>query len=244
MDSACRTATEGSSALTRPRRKEVDIGGISGQVRGGDRLRPRAIFLDRDGVLNVKAPEGRYITGWGQFELLAGVDAALRELRRRDPEARLIVVTNQRGVARGLIDQASLDDLHARMRAQLEAAGIEIDAIYVCPHDGDACDCRKPAPGLLRQAAADFPEIDAAGSALVGDSLADLEAAHRFGCAAYLVGPTDRRRVVMAGAATRGIPVDGEGVSLQALLRSYSTLGGGEAARPSDAAPDRESTRR
>lgn len=183
-----------------------------------------AIFLDRDGVLNVKAPEGRYITGWGQFELLPGVDAALRELRRRDPGARLIVVTNQRGVARGLIEAASLEDLHERMRAELKQAGVELDGIYVCPHEADSCDCRKPEPGLLRQALVDFPEIEPERSALIGDSLADVEAAHRFGCAAYLVGPPDRRRVVMAGAASRGVPVTGEAASLSALLRAYPTL--------------------
>lgn len=180
-----------------------------------------AVFLDRDGVLNVKAPEGRYITGWGQFELLPGVDAALRELRRRDPGAKLLVVTNQRGVARKLIDPASLEDLHQRMRAELSRAGVELDGIYVCPHDADSCDCRKPEPGLLRQAQVDFPEIEPERSVLIGDSLADLEAAQRFGCAAYLVGPTDRRRVVMAGAASRGVPVAGEAASLGALLRDY-----------------------
>ncbi|MDQ3553686.1 MAG: HAD family hydrolase, partial [Chloroflexota bacterium] len=160
-----------------------------------------ALFLDRDGALNVKAPEGRYITGWGQFELLPGVDAALRELRRRDPGRRIIVITNQRGVARGLIDAASLADLHERMRVELRGAGVELDGIYVCPHEADSCDCRKPKPGLLHQALADFPEIEPERSALIGDSLADLEMAQRFGCAAYLVGPADRRRVVVAGAA-------------------------------------------
>ncbi|MDQ3492123.1 MAG: HAD family hydrolase [Chloroflexota bacterium] len=184
-----------------------------------------AVFLDRDGSLNVKAPEGRYITGWGQFELLPGVDAALRELRRRDPGARIVVTTNQRGVARGLIDRASLDDLHARMLADLKRAGVELDGVYVCPHDADACGCRKPEPGLLRQAVADFPEIEPERSALIGDSLADLEAAQRFGCAAYLVGPPDRRRVVMAGAASRGVPVAGEAASLAALLRAYPITG-------------------
>ncbi len=180
-----------------------------------------AIFLDRDGVLNVKAPEGRHITGWGQFELLPGVDAALRELRRRDPEVRLIVVTNQRGVARGLIEAASLEDLHRRMRVELSQAGVEIDGVYVCPHEGEPCECRKPEPGLLRQAVADFPDIEPERSILIGDSLADLEAAQRFGIAGYLVGSPDRRRVVMAGAASRGVPVAGEAASLSALLRAY-----------------------
>jgi len=180
-----------------------------------------AVFLDRDGVLNVKAPEGRYIAGWGQFELLPGVAAALRELRRRDSQARLFVITNQRGVARGLIDAASLEDLHRRMRAELSRADVELDGIYVCPHEANSCDCRKPEPGLLRQALADFPEVEPQRSVLIGESLADLELAQRFGCAAYLVGPPDRRRVVIAGAVSRRVPVAGEGASLAALLRAY-----------------------
>ena len=186
-----------------------------------------AIFLDRDGVLNVKAPEGRYITGWGQFELLPGVAAALRELRRRDPDARLIVVTNQRGVARGLINATSLEDIHRRMSVELSKVGVALDGIYVCPHEAESCDCRKPEPGLLRQALADFPEIEPERSALIGDSLADLEAAQRFTCAAYLIGPPDRRRVVMAGAASRGVPVAGEAASLSALLRAYPIAANG-----------------
>lgn len=180
-----------------------------------------AVFIDRDGALNIKAPEGRYITGWGQFELMPGVDAALRELRRRDLDCRIIVITNQRGVARGLIDAASLEDLHARMRVELRGAGVEIDGIYVCPHEAASCDCRKPEPGLLHRALSDFPDIEPDRSALIGDSLADLEMAQRFGCSAYLVGPPARRRVVMAGAASRGVPVAGEAASLAALLRAY-----------------------
>lgn len=184
-----------------------------------------AVFLDRDAVLNVKPLEGRYITGWGEFELLPGVDAALRELVRRDPKVLLIVVTNQPGVARGVIGMSSLDDMHHRMRAALSDAGVALSGIYVCPHEAETCDCRKPEPGLLFQAVADFPEIQAGDSVLIGDSLADLEAAKRFACAGYLVGPTDRRRVVMAGAATRGIPVAGEAASLQALTRAYPIVG-------------------
>jgi histidinol-phosphate phosphatase family protein len=184
-----------------------------------------AIFLDRDGVLTVKVPQGRYITGWGEFHLLPGVDAALRELRRRDPEVLLIVVTNQRGIARGMVNAGALRDMHLRMRRELSAAGVEIDAVYVCPHEMGTCECRKPEPGLLRQAVADFPHIDASVSAMVGDSLADLVAAQRFGSSAYLVGPIDRRQVVMAGAAARGIMVAGEAASLSALVRAYSIVG-------------------
>jgi len=185
-----------------------------------------AVFLDRDGVLNAKAPDGRYVTGWGGFRMLPGVDAALRELRRRAPGVRLIVLTNQRGVALGEVGEAALADIHARMARVLSDAGAALDGIYVCPHAERACDCRKPATGLFRQARADFPDIEPPRSAMIGDSLDDLEAGHRAGCAVYLVGELPRRRVVVAGAAVRHIPIAGEASSLEALVRTYAVVEG------------------
>lgn len=188
-----------------------------------------AVFLDRDGVLNAKAPEGRYVTGWADFRMLPGVDTALRQLRRRDPGVRLIVVTNQRGVALGEVSEAALEDLHQRMRQALEIAGVPLDGIYACPHEKDACTCRKPGVGLLEQARADMPDIEPELSAMVGDSLADLEAGHAFGCRVFLVGDQARRRVVLARATGRGIPVAGDALSLPALVRDHLIVSkGGE----------------
>jgi D-glycero-D-manno-heptose 1,7-bisphosphate phosphatase len=139
--------------------------------------RRRAAFLDRDGVLNYKHPDLYYVLTPDQFQLLPGAVAGLKLLAARG--YRLIVVTNQRAVARGQLSAEGLAGLHARMERELAAAGVVLDAIYVCPHDTDECDCRKPAPGLLLRALRDFPDVVPRESVLFGDSASDLEAARR-----------------------------------------------------------------
>ena len=140
----------------------------------------RAIFLDRDGVINKKAPEGDYVTRWEDFEFLPGIAEAIAEINRA--RIRVIVVTNQRCVAKGLVTSADLEALHRRMREVLAEHGAMIDAIYYCPHDVDPrCRCRKPSPGLLFDAARDF-EIELAGSWMVGDSELDVTAGKNAGC--------------------------------------------------------------
>jgi D-glycero-D-manno-heptose 1,7-bisphosphate phosphatase len=112
-----------------------------------------AVFLDRDGVINRKAPEGQYVTSWDEFEFLPGALEGLRLLGESD--LILAVVTNQRGIARGMLTSGDLDDIHRRMRAAIEAAGGRLNAIYHCPHDV-GCRCRKPDVGMFEEAAADF----------------------------------------------------------------------------------------
>lgn len=93
----------------------------------------------------------------------------------------VFVVTNQSGVARGYYDEASIRTLHDWVQAQLAEVGAHVDAFYYCPHGPDSeCDCRKPRPGMLRQAMADFP-VDPARSVLVGDKSSDVEAAEAAG---------------------------------------------------------------
>lgn len=132
-----------------------------------------ALFLDRDGVLNVNRPD--HVKGWEEFEFLPGVLVALRSLARLPVP--IIVVTNQAIVNRGRITAAKLADIHALMLAAVAAAGGRIDAIYACPHRPDeGCDCRKPRPGMLLQAAREW-SLDLPRSVFVGDALTDLEAA-------------------------------------------------------------------
>jgi D-glycero-D-manno-heptose 1,7-bisphosphate phosphatase len=185
---------------------------------------PGALFLDRDGVLNVKAPEGAYVADHAGFRLLPGVPEALATLRATLPGLRIVVVTNQRGIARGLVRAVTVDAIHGTMRAQLAATGGDVDAVMVCPHDLDACDCRKPRPGLLRQALARFPDIDLAASAMVGDSLADLEAGCSVGAHAYLVGEPERRARVRQAALERGVAIAAEADSLPQLLAAGALL--------------------
>lgn len=149
--------------------------------RAGNHL--SAVFLDRDGVVNRKAPEGEYVTSWAEFEFLPGALDGLRLLARTG--APLVVVTNQRGIARGRMTEADLADIHRRMTAEVTAAGGRIDAVYFCPHEG-GCDCRKPGTALFERAARDLG-IDLSASAVVGDRASDMQAAATIGALRVLV---------------------------------------------------------
>jgi D-glycero-D-manno-heptose 1,7-bisphosphate phosphatase len=149
-------------------------------------LRPAA-FLDRDGTINVKAPEGDYITGPEQLRLLPAAATAIRRLNDRG--ARVIVVTNQRGIALGRMSDEDLADVHDHLQGLLaEDAGAHIDAFFACPHDRGQCQCRKPEPGLLRDAIRTFPDIDVDHSVLIGDAPTDVAAAARVGLPAVQIG--------------------------------------------------------
>ena len=140
----------------------------------------KAAFLDRDGVLNRKAPEGKYVTRWEEMEFLPGAADAIRLLNQAG--FFVVVVSNQRCVAKGLITTAELEALHARMQREYAASGARIDAIYYCPHDYESrCECRKPMPGMLLEAARAH-DIDLAASWMIGDSAHDVEAGRRAGC--------------------------------------------------------------
>lgn len=147
----------------------------------------RAVFLDRDGVLN---EECGFVTRVEDFVVRPGVADALADLGHRG-FAR-VVVTNQSGVARGLIPLSELEAMHEKLRDETQGG---IDAVYFCPHhpeegdDPQSCDCRKPEPGMLLRAAAEhglaLPE-----SWLVGDAPRDIDAGQRAGCRTICVlGP-------------------------------------------------------
>jgi len=140
----------------------------------------RAAFLDRDGVINRRAPKGEYVTRWEDVRILPGVAAAIAQLNLAD--FRVIVVTNQRCVAKGLLTTAHLESMHQRMRDALAADGATLDGIYYCPHETQpACSCRKPAPGMLL-AAARRHELNLPESWMIGDSDIDVAAGRSAGC--------------------------------------------------------------
>jgi D-glycero-D-manno-heptose 1,7-bisphosphate phosphatase len=144
-----------------------------------------AAFVDRDGVIN---EERDYVWRLQDFHLLPGAVAGLRRLQAAGYA--LVVVTNQAGIGRGLYTEADFQALSAHMRNHLAAEGVVLDGIYHCPHhptagQGDyrrACDCRKPRPGMLLQAAAELG-LDPARSVLVGDKLSDIQAGRAAGLA-------------------------------------------------------------
>jgi D-glycero-D-manno-heptose 1,7-bisphosphate phosphatase len=176
-----------------------------------------AIFLDRDGVINRKPADGDYIREWAQFDFLPGAIEALRRLAAhgRGP---LVVVSNQRGVARGLMTRSAVDDIHRRMSEALSAHGVTLAGIYVCPHEIGVCACRKPGVGLFLEAVRDDPTIELRRSAVVGDSLSDLEAGSRIGADVFAVSPDPARLVQIA--AGEGIEVAGAAPSLLTLVTS------------------------
>lgn len=149
----------------------------------------KAIFLDKDGTLVRDVP---FNDDPRKVALLPGVGAGLRALA--DAGYRLIVVTNQSGLARGLMTEPGVRAMMRRMAELLEAEGVSLDGIYLCPHHPLGvvprlrieCECRKPRPGLLWRAAAEH-RIDIAESWLVGDILDDIEAGNRAGCRSVLV---------------------------------------------------------
>jgi histidinol-phosphate phosphatase family protein len=152
----------------------------------------KAAFLDRDGVINRNAPEGDYILRWEDVELLPGAVEGISKLRHAG--FAVIVVTNQRCVAKGLITVPELEKLHRRLADALASAGSPIDAIYYCPHELDeSCECRKPSPGMLHQAA-QSRGINLARSWMIGDSDIDVEAGKRARCKTARVVPAAENR--------------------------------------------------
>ncbi len=126
-----------------------------------------AVFLDRDGVINQDDPN--YIKSWSEFHFLPKVKSAIRQLNNSGYY--VVVITNQGGVAKGLYTEETVKEINRKMQAELELAGAHIDAVYFCPHTKEqACNCRKPNPGMIDRAVKEF-NIDLAGSWIVGDSL-------------------------------------------------------------------------
>ena len=147
----------------------------------------RAAFLDRDGVINRKAIGDEYVTRWEDLHLLPGAVRAISLLNQFG--YLVIVVTNQRCVAKGLLSRGELEHIHARMCEEVAATGGRIDHVYYCPHEKEPpCECRKPSPGMLLVAAREHG-IDLEPSWMIGDSEDDVEAGRIAGCrTARIVG--------------------------------------------------------
>jgi len=142
-----------------------------------------AIFLDRDGVINENRAD--HVKSWDEFEFIPGALDSIRRLT--ETGLPIFVVTNQAAISRGLMSPATLDDIHNRMNETIRAAGGRITQVYHCPHDShEECDCRKPASGMLLQAAKEF-SIDLNKSFLVGDAWTDVAAGVGVGARSILL---------------------------------------------------------
>jgi D-glycero-D-manno-heptose 1,7-bisphosphate phosphatase len=143
------------------------------------------ILLDRDGVLNKKAPKADYIKNRDEWEWIEGSKEAICLLKKNN--YKIILISNQAGIARGKMTVKDLEDIHERMKNDLRECGGGIDAIYYCPHGwDDNCECRKPKPGMIFQAQRDF-NIDLSRTYFIGDDERDKEAGDRAGCKTILV---------------------------------------------------------
>jgi histidinol-phosphate phosphatase family protein len=142
-----------------------------------------AVFLDRDGTI---VADKHFLFEPDDLELLPNAVEGLRALRRLG--ARLVVVTNQSGVGRGYFDEAAVERVNRRLLQLLADHGVELDGIFVCPHAPDeGCDCRKPAPGLFRRAAAELG-VDLTRSFVIGDRDVDVRAGRGIGATSILIG--------------------------------------------------------
>jgi histidinol-phosphate phosphatase family protein len=140
------------------------------------------VIIDRDGVINRNLDQG--VRSWDDFEFLPGALEGLATLKRQGH--RVVVVTNQANLARGLLTPAQLENIHRRMLEAVADADAAIEAIYVCQHHpNDGCECRKPAPGLLLRASQELG-FDLANSYLIGDHHSDVDAAQAAGAKAVL----------------------------------------------------------
>ena len=152
----------------------------------------RAAFLDRDGVINRKPPEGEYVRAWAEFELLKGTAPAIRLLKEMG--FLVLVVTNQRGVGKCVTRLDDLHTIHKNMIAEIEEAGGRIDSIYYCPDVDDTSPNRKPNPGMGLQAIKDLPDIDVNKTIMIGNTLSDMQFGRNLGVQTIFL-PTTRPEV-------------------------------------------------
>ena len=136
------------------------------------------LFLDRDGVIN-QENVGDYVTHWGEFRFYEGVQEAIRKFT--SIFKRIIIVTNQRGVSKGLMNEGDLRDIHLNMLGAIEAHGGKIDRIYYCTDLNEDSVNRKPNPGMGKKAKEDFPEIDFSKTIMVGNTMADMQFGRNLG---------------------------------------------------------------
>jgi D-glycero-D-manno-heptose 1,7-bisphosphate phosphatase len=163
----------------------------------------KLIILDRDGVINQDSDA--FIKSPDEWQAIPGALEAIARLNQNG--YRVVVASNQSGVARALFDMSMLNAIHQKMHAQAQAVGATIDAIFFCPHAAiDSCDCRKPKPGMLHEIAQRL-KVNLKGVPTVGDSLRDLQAGYVAGCAPYLVLTGKGGQTLAAGGLPPGSQV-------------------------------------
>lgn len=163
----------------------------------------KLIILDRDGVINIGSAQ--FIKSPDEWKPIPGSLEAIARLTREG--WRVVVATNQSGLARGLFEMATLNAIHAKMHKAVAQAGGRIEAVFYCPHSAEMdCDCRKPKTGLFNEIAARYG-MDLLGVPAIGDSLRDLEAAASVGAQPLLVRTGKGEKTLVAGGLPTNTPV-------------------------------------
>jgi len=148
------------------------------------------LFLDRDGVINKKR-DNDYVKNWAEFSFIEGSLKAICDLS--NVFGKIIIVTNQRGVGRGIMREEDLIDIHEKMNFEVSLNQGKIDKIYFCTDVSEFAVCRKPNPGMGIQAALDFPDIDFKKSVIVGDSISDLMFGQKLGMKKVYIGKRNEK---------------------------------------------------
>lgn len=176
----------------------------------------KTLFLDRDGVINRRTP-GDYVRRWDEFSFLPGVLESLPVLAAYFE--RIVVVTNQAGVKKGLMSANEVNHIHETMLRVVQRHGGRIDRVYFCPdYPTETAPCRKPNPGMAYQAKQDYPEIDFATSVIVGDSPSDMEFGKRLGMyTAFIDNPEDPEQAHLPEGYEVGMVVE----SLAAFTQGF-----------------------
>lgn len=147
----------------------------------------RTLFIDRDGIVNKKAPPHEYITSWNEFSFIPEIFDILRYYK--DSGFEFIIVTNQQCIGKGILSRNGLEKIHKLMLEEFKSHKIHIKNIYYCPHlASDNCNCRKPKTGMLENAVEDFPGINIDNSYIIGDSESDIIAGQDFGLKTIYIG--------------------------------------------------------
>lgn len=177
----------------------------------------KLIILDRDGVINFDSDQ--FIKSPDEWKPIPGSLEAIARLTREG--WRVVVATNQSGLARGLFEMATLNAIHAKMHKAVSQAGGRIEAVFYCPHAADMnCDCRKPKPGLFDEIAARYGH-DLRNVPAIGDSLRDLLAAASVGASPLLVRTGKGERTLAAGGLPENTPIYADlGEAVDHLLKT------------------------
>ena len=173
----------------------------------GNTATPPLVLLDRDGVIN-QEPRGSYITTASEWIPIPGSLEAIGRLTRAG--FRVVILSNQSAVGRGVLELSDLDAIHSQLRGAVERAGGHVSGIFYCPHHPEeGCECRKPAPGLIHRAEAVLG-FSARGAPMVGDQLSDVLAARRAGCRPVLVRTGRGGEISLDHTELAGVPVYGD----------------------------------